>query len=137
MSSPLLRAASRGFSIFLLAALAACSQFSAPTVNSDRPTADPIDAAADAAFKGDLAYVKACVESDPRYVEVTDGLGKTLLHYAAEGGHKEVVAYLLENGASTEVQDNDYKTPIELAGQAEAPKEVIDLLNQGPAQPAG
>ena len=135
MFSTMLRSATCGVSLFILAAFCGCSQLSSPAIQADRSLENPIEAAVDAAFKGDLEYVKACVESDPRYVEAVDGFGKTLLHYAAEGGHKELVAYLLEHGANVNAQDGDYRTPIEMAGQGKAPKEVIDLLNQ--AQSAG
>jgi len=38
--------------------------------------------------------------------------GKTLLHYAANRGHIEIVRLLLENGAKINVQDKDKKTPL-------------------------
>ena len=53
--------------------------------------------------------------------------GKTPLHLAAENRHAGVVATLLEEGASSEVEDNDKKTPMQLA-HANGHKNVMSVL---------
>ena len=120
-------------SILLGLAISGCSQFFAPPIEALVDTNDPMTAAADAAFNGDLGFVKSCVDADPRYLEAADGWGKTLLHYAAEGGHQEIVAFLLERGANVYAQDSDDRSPEEVGSQAGAPEEVLTLLRQAMA----
>jgi ankyrin repeat protein len=113
------------------AAFSGCSGAPAPPPTEvNRATADPFVGAADAAFKGDLAYVKACVESDSLYISSFDALGKTLLHHAAEGGQKEVVAYLLENGASPVAVDEEGYSPLDAAARSNVSEDVTQLLIQ-------
>ena len=48
-------------------------------------------------------------------INITDSLGCTPLHLAAQEDQKEVVEYLLEQGASKDVKDNKGKTPLQYA----------------------
>lgn len=122
-----------------VAILAGCSggvEIVAPV--GDAATANnPFSLATKAAFEGDLDYVKQCVESDPRYVQSVDDFGRTLLHYAAEGGQVAVVKYLLENGASTKVGDNEGYYPLESAVRGTGSKEVLDMLKEAAAAESG
>jgi ankyrin repeat protein len=97
----------------------------------------PFDTAAKAAFDGDLAYVKQCVESDPLYVQGYDGNGRTLLHYAAEGGHADVVKYLLENGALANFEDNDGYYPMDAASRGKGTPEILQLLREAASRESG
>lgn len=97
----------------------------------------PFDTAAKAAFEGNLDYVKQCVQSDPLYVQGYDGNGRTLLHYAAEGGHADVVKYLLENGAVVNFEDNDGYYPMDAASSGKGTPEILQLLREAAAKEAG
>jgi len=48
-------------------------------------------------------------------VDTTDKERTTPLHHAALNGHLKVVRILLENGASTDVQDVNGNSPLDLA----------------------
>ncbi|MBX3180819.1 MAG: ankyrin repeat domain-containing protein [Candidatus Hydrogenedentes bacterium] len=118
------------------ALLAGCSQAPEIGISANQP-GDLFAQAADAAFKGDLNYVKACVEGDARYLEAYDANGRSLLHYAAEGGHAAVVRYLLEKGAYANFEDNDGYYPLDAASQGGASREVMDLIREALAREAG
>ncbi len=64
-----------------------------------------------AARSGDLASVKALV-SKGADLEAKTAYGQTPLYLAAMSGHDDVVAYLLDKGASTQVRDTFYKAPM-------------------------
>jgi hypothetical protein len=57
---------------------------------------------------GDLAAVKAAVENGAA-IETKTAYGQTPLYLAAMNGHEEVVRFLLDKGASSDVQDTFYK----------------------------
>lgn len=97
----------------------------------------PFDTAIKAAYDGNLDYVKQCVESDAAYVQSYDDRGRTLLHYAAEGGHEDIVKYLLEHGAYASAQDNDGYTPVEAAGEGTGSMTVINLLREAQGRENG
>src|SRR5450432_2062295 len=61
-----------------------------------------------AARSGDLATVKIAIESGAA-LETRTQYGQTPLYLAAMNGHEEVVRYLLDKGASTDVHDTFYK----------------------------
>lgn len=118
-----------GAAVFLGTVLGGCSQMRATTIETANPNVDQFEAVAEAAFKGDLNSVKSSIESNPDYLDAMDARDKTLLHYAAEGGHEDLVAYLLENGAPIDVEDDNDNTPLDAAIMAGAPAAVIDMLN--------
>ncbi len=64
-----------------------------------------------AARKGDLAGVKAACEKGAS-IETTTPYGQTPLYVAAMGGHVDVVGYLLDKGAHTDIKDTFYKEPM-------------------------
>ncbi len=127
----------------LLVAVTLCGCSGPESVASDTITVggtgveQPFDTAAKAAFNGDLAYVKQCVESDPLYVQGYDGNGRSLLHYAAEGGHADVVKYLLENGAVVNFEDNDGYYPMDAASRGKGTPEILQLLRDAAARETG
>lgn len=69
----------------------------------------------DAAGKGDLAKAKALVAKDPKLVNLKDPKGATPLHFAAAGGHKAVVEYLLSKKADVNAKKKDGVTPLHVA----------------------
>ena len=64
-----------------------------------------------AARTGDLASVRALVAKGAA-LEAKTSYGQTPLYLASMNGHADVVAFLLEKGANTGVQDTFYKAPI-------------------------
>src|SRR5689334_24326884 len=60
---------------------------------------------------GDLPAVKAAVERGAA-VETKTPYGQTPLYLAAMNGHEEVVRFLLDKGATTDVSDTFYKAPM-------------------------
>jgi hypothetical protein len=61
-----------------------------------------------AARKGDLASVKALCDKGA-VIETTTPYGQTPLYLAAMNGHDDVVRFLIDKGANTEVKDTFYK----------------------------
>ena len=64
-----------------------------------------------ASRNGDLASVKALLGAGAD-LEAKTAYGQTPLYLAAMSGHDDVVAYLLDKGASTQVRDTFYKAPM-------------------------
>jgi len=64
-----------------------------------------------AARAGDLAAVRTAIESGAA-LESKTPYGQTPLYLAAMNGHEEVVRFLLEKGAHTDVSDTFYKAPM-------------------------
>jgi hypothetical protein len=60
---------------------------------------------------GDLAAVKAAVEHGAA-VEAKTSYGQTPLYLAAMSGHEDIVRFLLDKGASTDITDTFYKAPM-------------------------
>jgi hypothetical protein len=60
---------------------------------------------------GDLAAAKTAVEKGAA-LETKTSYGQTPLYLAAMNGHEEVVRFLLDKGAKTDVQDTFYKAPM-------------------------
>lgn len=81
----------------------------------------------DAALNGDLVKVKALLKSDPKLLEASGNHGKKPLHYAAQGGHMEMVAFLLEQGAAVDIKNEVNETPLQYAA-AFGKKEVVEFL---------
>jgi|KBSMisStaDraftv2_1062788.scaffolds.fasta_scaffold271703_2 hypothetical protein len=64
-----------------------------------------------AARAGDLAAVKTAIESGA-VLETKTPYGQTPLYLAAMNGHEDVVRFLLDKGARTDVSDTFYKAPM-------------------------
>lgn len=60
---------------------------------------------------GDLAAAKAALEKGAA-LESKTPYGQTPLYLAAMNGHEEVVRFLLDKGATTDVKDTFYKAPM-------------------------
>jgi hypothetical protein len=68
------------------------------------------------ATDGNLSSLQALVDANPDMVRMWDDQGRTLLHYAAANGHRNVVDYLLDKGANPAAEDEDGFTPADAAG---------------------
>ena len=82
----------------------------------------------DAVRAGDLAKVKALVAKDAKVVNEKDARGRTPLHFASYAGNREIVAFLIANGADVRATDPDGFTPLHWAasaGQADAARALI------------
>jgi serine/threonine-protein phosphatase 6 regulatory ankyrin repeat subunit A/serine/threonine-protein phosphatase 6 regulatory ankyrin repeat subunit B len=70
-----------------------------------------------AAYEGDLKKVKEIIDRDPNQINVQDVQGFTPLHLASSKGHIEIVEFLLNHGADTELEIFNGETPLMLAAQ--------------------
>ncbi len=68
-----------------------------------------------AAYEGDLKKVKEIIDRDPNQINVQDVQGFTPLHLASGKGHIEIVEFLLNHGADTELEICTGDTPLTLA----------------------
>jgi ankyrin repeat protein len=68
-----------------------------------------------AAAEGDLARVRALLESDPGQRDALDEGNMTPLHHAATAGMTEVVRFLLDSGSPVDIGDNENSTPLDVA----------------------
>jgi len=81
----------------------------------------------DAAQQGDLAKIKRLLEKSPELLKSRSENEKTPLHFAAQGGHKDIVELLIAKGADVNAKNVAKETPLHYAA-ALAHKEVVDLL---------
>jgi glyoxylase-like metal-dependent hydrolase (beta-lactamase superfamily II) len=81
----------------------------------------------DAAQQGDLVKIKSLLEKSPGLLEARSENEKTPLHFAAQGGHKEIVELLVEDGADVNARNIALETPLHYAA-AMGYKEIVDLL---------
>jgi ankyrin repeat protein len=86
------------------------------------------------AFAGDFVRLGRMVKSEPQAVRKTDSGGRIALHYAAEKGSKEMVAFLVESGSDVNARDRLLGTPLYFAVQA-GRKGIVDLLLNKGADP--
>ena len=81
----------------------------------------------DAAWKGDLELVKKLAEENNHLLTAVDNRNCTPLHYACDGGHSDIVEFLLNNGVETDRRDVDGDTGLHWASFAGHPA-VVKLL---------
>jgi ankyrin repeat protein/L-ascorbate metabolism protein UlaG (beta-lactamase superfamily) len=86
----------------------------------------------DAALAGDLQKVKALLAEDPALLDAEKAPNrKTPLHYAAQGGHKDVVEFLLDRGAQVSRPNIDGETPLHYAIGLDSPDVANLLVSRG------
>lgn len=83
-----------------------------------------------ASYLGNLPMVKTLIEHG---AEVNQP-GWTALHYAAAGGHKEIVALLLENFAYIDAESPNQTTPLMMAARS-GKLDIVSLLISEGADP--
>ncbi len=99
--------------LFLLASLAWCAEIH------------------DAALKGDLALVKELLAKDPSLINIKGRNEKAPLHWAAQGGHLEVVKYLIAKGGAVNELNIQKETPLVYAAEGGHLKVAEVLLAKG------
>ena len=67
------------------------------------------------ALEGDLDTMKALLAEDSELIHEANENGKTVLHYAAQGGHAVLVEYLLQAGAEVDSANDAGETPLHYA----------------------
>jgi len=80
---------------------------------------------------GRLDRVREILNAQPERLHKADVHGMTVLHHAAKGGQKTVVALLLEEGARVNARSQNGFTPLHLAVQVDAPELVKLLVRKG------
>ena len=85
----------------------------------------------DAALKGDLAKVKELLAKDPALVNTKGRNEKAPLHWAAQGGHLEVVKYLIAKGGIVNELNIQKETPLVYAAEGGHLKVAEALIAKG------
>ncbi|MDQ7825751.1 MAG: ankyrin repeat domain-containing protein [Candidatus Eremiobacteraeota bacterium] len=83
------------------------------------------------AKSGEVPKVKVLLRDRPGLVNSRDKDGKTPLHYAAEGGHLEIVDILITRGANVKTECNVGMTPLHLAVMNAHREVSLLLINRG------
>jgi len=85
----------------------------------------------DAAWQGDLPLVKTLIINDPTLLEKGDNRNCSALHFACDGGHADVVEYLLSLGVTTDKPDIDGDTALHWAAFAGHQDIIEKLITHG------
>ncbi len=80
-----------------------------------------------AALKGYLLLVQKLVDNDAD----VNKTGWTPLHYAASGGHVQVIAHLLDHSAYIDAESPNGTTPLMMAAMYGSPEAVKHLIQAG------
>ena len=82
------------------------------------------------AQEGDIAAVKQHLASGTDVNAKDDFIGMTILQSAALGGQKEIVEFLIAEGADVNAMGRTFLTPLDTALKASLNKEIADLLRK-------
>ncbi|KAH0540617.1 26S proteasome non-ATPase regulatory subunit 10-like isoform X1 [Cotesia glomerata] len=85
----------------------------------------------DMAYKGKFTAVKNLLDQDDKLKTKTDSSERMLIHWAALGGHNDLVKHLLSIGSPVDPQDDTNTTPLILASSAGREKVVNTLITEG------
>lgn len=96
-------------------------------LKNDRELVDPL---LEAVRQRNINKVKIAFAMDPRAINYQYRCGATVLHIAAQNGDTDIVEFLLESGASPDIQTFDCDmTPLHLAAQNGHGECIKILLN--------
>ncbi|KAH8977483.1 prosome, macropain 26S subunit, non-ATPase, 10, isoform CRA_c [Lactarius hatsudake] len=84
-----------------------------------------------AAQNNQLSLLRSLVSEDATSVNAVDTDSRTPLHWAASGGHLDVVAYLLANGAGVDKTDDSGWTALHIAASSGHEEVVRELVGAG------
>ena len=79
---------------------------------------------------GDFQQVQERVYNQGQSIHTMNDKNQTLLHLAAQQGHVKLVSWLCEQGARTDLNDNNGSMPIELAKQGKHHEVVCYLMDK-------
>ena len=82
------------------------------------------------AQEGDIAAVKQHFAAGTDVNAKDDFMGMTILQSAALGGQKEIVEFLIAEGADVNAMGRTFLTPLDTALKASLNKEIADLLRK-------
>ncbi|KAK2581429.1 hypothetical protein KPH14_005104 [Odynerus spinipes] len=85
----------------------------------------------DLAYRGRTAEVKTALSENEALKTQTDSNGRMLIHWAALGGHDDLVRHLISLGTPVDAIDDTNMTPLILAASAGREKVVNTLLTEG------
>lgn len=85
----------------------------------------------DACKTGDLKLVQQIIALDPSQMQAKTPEGKSPLHMATGWGQKEIVTWLLQNGADINALNNNGGMPIHVAASQNQPECAEILLQNG------
>lgn len=77
--------------------------------------------------ENDIPRISQALATGAVDVDVADDEGRSLLHWACDRGHTELVAKLLFHNAHINIQDSEGQTPLHYAAACEFP-DIVDLL---------
>ncbi|KAL4440646.1 hypothetical protein ABPG77_000355 [Micractinium sp. CCAP 211/92] len=80
----------------------------------------------DAAAGGYASICEMLLAAAPNCIDRGDSEGDTPLHNAARGQHEAVVQLLVDRGADFSLQNDDFKTPLQLAERGSRCREVLE-----------
>jgi ankyrin repeat protein len=88
------------------------------------PSSGPLD---HAAMDGNVIEARRLIENGLADVNRHGNMDRTALHYAANSGHKNVVALLIEKGADVDAKDYHFRTPLHYAiGDLEVARLLVE-----------
>ena len=79
---------------------------------------------------GDFEQVQERVYNQGQSIYTMNDKNQTLLHLAAQKGHVKLVSWLCEQGARTDLKDNNGNTPMELVKQGKHHEVVCYLMDK-------
>ncbi|KAM7541439.1 hypothetical protein Aperf_G00000032655 [Anoplocephala perfoliata] len=83
------------------------------------------------ARNGKVTELLNLINSDPNMIALKDSSGRTVLHWAACGGHVELVKCLIQRGCRPDEPDSSGWTPLMIAVSAGREDVVVYLLDSG------
>lgn len=110
-----------------LGALVACS--AGTGVEDDPVMSQPVDDIYTAAAEGDVETVRRIIASGNWDYGAADNAGKLPLEHAVEGGNPEIIAMMIQAGASPNIASREGKTMLQLA-EEKGNAEAVEVLKQ-------